>query len=39
MSPWYARKVPVAWEMLMENVNDPANTCFVHHGLQGTLPD
>lgn len=34
-SPWIARDMPMCWEMLVENLSDPAHVPFSHHGVLG----
>jgi phenylpropionate dioxygenase-like ring-hydroxylating dioxygenase large terminal subunit len=33
----YVRDMPMSWEVLLENVTDPAHVAFSHHGVQGEL--
>lgn len=35
MSVWYARDLPMSYEILMENQSDPSHTSFAHHGVAG----
>ena len=35
----YTRDLPYGWDMLLENLADPAHIPFAHHGLQGTRAD
>lgn len=37
-TPWLARDMPMQWEMLIENLSDPAHVPFSHHGVQGIRP-
>jgi phenylpropionate dioxygenase-like ring-hydroxylating dioxygenase large terminal subunit len=32
-STWYTRKMPMSWEILMENLTDPSHFPFSHHGI------
>ena len=35
----YTRDLPYGWDMLLENIVDPAHIPFAHHGMQGTRSD
>jgi phenylpropionate dioxygenase-like ring-hydroxylating dioxygenase large terminal subunit len=39
LTAWYARDLPMCYEVLMENQTDPSHLPFAHHGVAGvSLP-